>query len=75
MSLKTFQHINKDQQDKIVANLVEAVNNLSPLQCPDLDETADAIYAIAQRLRTQVPSHGLLMFAKVIIEQAFPHPH
>ncbi len=69
-AIKQFRHISKDQRDRIVANFLETIGNCLPLQCSDLDETADAIEVIGLRLRAELPGHGLAMFAKMILDRA-----
>lgn len=65
-----FQHISKDQRDRMVVNFMETIGNLEALQCPDLDETANAIEMIGLRLRHELPGRGLTMFAKLILDRA-----
>jgi len=68
--MKTFQHISKDVQDRMVANFLESIGNLAALSLADLDELADALMVIGLRIRAESPGQGLLMLAKIIMDHA-----
>lgn len=73
MTVATFNHIDRDTRDRMVANFIETIGNLQALECSDLSEIMDACEIIGSTLRQQLKGmngHGNLIFAKLIIDQA-----
>ncbi len=69
-----INHISSKQREQILTNFLETIGNLLPLQCPDLEETADAIEMVGLRIRCNA-NRGLLMYAKLILDRATSANH
>ncbi len=68
-----FKHISQDTRTAVVAAFVEAIKAVRKLECPDLDETANALQIVGANLRSECGAGngmGELMFAKVILDHA-----
>ncbi len=66
-------HISKETMDEIVNGFNDAMGNLIALvapDCPDFEETAEAVESIGLRLRRGESGHGLLMLAANILQRA-----
>jgi len=71
MNVATFKEIDRATRDQMVANFIETVGNLEALTCSDFNELARACEVIGKRIREEMPEgRGLLMFAKIIVDQA-----
>lgn len=73
MAVPEFKHISKHNLDAVVISFLAALHKSALLQCPDLNETADAIEYVGGMVRTEAFARSLkghAIFAKQILEVA-----
>jgi hypothetical protein len=70
--VEIFKTISQDTMNTMVANFTETIGNLEALETSDIGELLQACEIIGARVRaaTMPEGRGLLLFAKLIIEQA-----
>jgi hypothetical protein len=71
-TVEIFKTISNDTLDTMVANFTETIGNLEALETSDMDELIRACEVIGKRVRVALEpeGRGLLLFAKIITEQA-----